>query len=110
MGLGLLIVLATAPFATGAADEAPFVVELAAKDGVFVPDRIVAPAGRRIKIKLRNDGRTQIEFENLDLHKEKVLGPGAHSFVAISPLRPGSYAFFDEFHPDTGRGWIVVKP
>jgi hypothetical protein len=63
----------------------------------------------RFKIVIRNEGREPIEFESLQLRKEKVLAPGALSFVVIAPLKPGEYDYFDEFHPDTSKGRIVAQ-
>lgn len=80
-----------------------------ARAGRFIPDTLNVPAGVRFKIVIRNEGRDAIEFESLQLRKEKVLAPGAASFVVIAPLKPGEYEFFDEFHPKTGRTRIVVK-
>lgn len=82
---------------------------LVAKDGRFTPSSLNVAAGTRLKITVRNEGRDAIEFESAPLRKEKVLAPGAESFVVIAPLKPGTYDFFDEFHPDTGRGRIIVK-
>ncbi|TCP11577.1 cupredoxin-like protein [Crenobacter luteus] len=82
---------------------------LEGKNGVFTPNRIEVPAGQRIKIELHNSGQSAIEFESLPLRKEKVLGPGASSFVVINPLSPGEYKFFDDFHPNTGKGVIVAR-
>lgn len=83
--------------------------ELEAKGGRFSPDTLHVQAGQRIKIVLHNAGDDAIEFESSDLKKEKVLAPGAASFVVIAPLKPGSYRFFDEFHPDTGQGRIIAE-
>lgn len=80
-----------------------------ARDGRFIPATLRVPAGVRFKIVIRNEGRDAIEFESLQLRKEKVLAPGARSFVVIAPLKPGSYDIFDEFHPDTSRGRIVAQ-
>lgn len=82
---------------------------VAAKGGRWVPEVLNVPARVRFKIVVRNDGPGAIEFESLELRKEKVLAEGAQSFVVIAPLRPGEYPFFDDFHPDTGRGRIVAK-
>jgi hypothetical protein len=41
--------------------------------------------------------------------KERVLGPGGQSFVIFAPLKPGTYPFFDEFHPDTAKGRIIAR-
>jgi hypothetical protein len=80
-----------------------------AKDGRLTPATLAVPAGMRFKIVIRNEGREPIEFESLQLRKEKVLAPGARSFVVIAPLKPGKYDYFDEFHPDTSKGRIVTK-
>jgi len=29
--------------------------------------------------------------------------------VVVNALKPGTYTFFDDFHPDTGKVRIVVK-
>ncbi|MDN3576406.1 cupredoxin domain-containing protein [Chitinimonas viridis] len=76
---------------------------ITAEHGRLSPAVLTVPAGQRIKLVLRNGGQSPIEFENLRLRVEKVLAPGASSFVVLNPLRPGEYQFIDEFHPDTGR-------
>jgi len=96
-----------APAQAGAAELPAYTV--VAKNGRLIPNILNVPAGVRFKIVVRNEGRDAIEFESLQLRKEKVLAPGAESFVVIAPLKPGEYDFFDEFHPDTGRSRIVVK-
>lgn len=79
------------------------------RGGKIEPSRLDVPAGRRIKFIVRNEGPGPVEFENLALRVEKVLAPGANSFIVIAPLRPGSYRFVDEFHPDTGWLDVVAK-
>ncbi|WP_374420445.1 cupredoxin domain-containing protein [Chromobacterium sp.] len=90
------------------ADEMP-VFKLVMKDGVFTPARLVVPAGKKFKVEVINAGKTPAEFESTPLRKEKVLGPGAESFLVFQPLSPGEYKFFDEFHMKTGQGVIVAK-
>lgn len=108
---GLRAVLGAALLAAaGAASAADaHTVTLVAKDGRFEPATLEAPAGTRIRIEIENAGDTPIEFESTPLRKEKVLAPGARSVVVIQPLDPGRYPFFDEFHPDTGRGELIVR-
>ena len=77
-------------------------------DGKLNPARIEVPAGQRIKIEVRNMGKGAAEFESVQLRKEKVLAPGADSFVVIAPLSPGEYKFFDDFHQQA-QGVIVAK-
>ncbi len=89
--------------------DAPFVVQIVARDGHFAPPNLEVPAGVRIKITISNEGKEPIEFESLPLKIEKVLAPGATSSVVINKLKPGQYPFWDEFHPDTSKGFIVAK-
>ncbi len=82
---------------------------IVAKDGRLLPERIEVPAGTKIKLTIKNEGTGPIEFENLDLRVEKVLAPGASSFLVLHPLKPGSYRFIDEFHPATGAMQLIAK-
>ena len=79
------------------------------KDGHITPARLEVPAGQKIKLTLHNEGPGPCEFENLDLRVEKVLAPGARSFVVIHSLKPGSYRFFDEFHSSTSEMLLIAK-
>jgi len=106
--LAAAALVAALPLAAFAADE-PATFKLVAKDGRFTPPNLEVPAGKRLRIEIVNEGSTPIEFESLPLKQEKVLGPGARSSVVIYPLKPGTYPFFDEFHPDTSKGVIVAK-
>ncbi|KUM02028.1 cupredoxin domain-containing protein [Chromobacterium subtsugae] len=94
--------------ASALAEEMP-VFKLEIKDGYFKPARLVVPAGKKFKVDVMNTGKTPAEFESTPLRKEKVLGPGAESFLVFQPLSPGEYKFFDEFHMKTGQGVIVAK-
>ncbi|MGI4856292.1 MAG: cupredoxin domain-containing protein [Janthinobacterium lividum] len=89
-----------------AADLPTFALEL--NDGKLTPARIEVPARTRIKIEITNAGKGAAEFESIQLRKEKVLSPGAKSFVVIAPLSPGEYKFFDDFH-QSAQGVIVAK-
>ena len=82
--------------------------QLEMKDGTLKPARIEVPSGQKIKIEIHNTGTAPVEFESIQLRKEKVLAPGASSFVVIAPMQPGEYKFFDDFHA-SAQGVIVVK-
>jgi hypothetical protein len=92
--------------AVQAADLPTFRLEM--NDGKLNPARIEVPAGQRIKIEVHNLGKGAAEFESIQLRKEKVLAPGAESFVVIAPLDKGEYKFFDDFH-QSAQGVIVAK-
>lgn len=85
------------------------VYEITSQDGKLTPSRIEVPAERKIKLVLINAGKGALEFEHPDLHIEKVLAPGARSFVVIHKLRAGRYRFIDEYHPNTAFCEIVAK-
>ena len=85
------------------------VFSIRALGGIFEPAMIEEPAGTPFKIEIENEGSDPIEFESTELHLEKVLAAGAKSYVVINALNAGTYTFFDDFHPDTGKVQIVVK-
>lgn len=89
--------------------QAPLVFEITSHDGKLTPSKIEVPAERKIKLILINAGKGALEFEHPDLHIEKVLAPGARSFVVIHKLRAGRYRFIDEYHPETAYCDIVAK-
>jgi len=90
------------------ADESPtFVIDL--KDGTIAPSTLEVPANSPLRLELRNSGSGPAEFESIELRKEKVLAPGATSFVVIRRLDPGEYRFFDDFHPDMPPATVVAK-
>ncbi|MEZ5617181.1 MAG: cupredoxin domain-containing protein [Rhodocyclaceae bacterium] len=91
-----------------AAGELP-TFEIVVDDGVFRPSRIEVPAGRRIKLVLVNKGPGPLEFENAEMHVEKVISAGARSFVVLPKLKPAEYEFVDEFNPITGVLTVIVK-
>lgn len=90
------------------ADELP-VFEVVAKDGRLIPAQLEIPGGQRVKLLIRNEGKTPIEFESVLLRIEKVLAPGANSFVMLPRLKPGQYVFVDEFHEDTAKLTVIAK-
>ncbi len=104
--LGLSISSAASGLAHG--EDAPeFTIEM--KDGAITPERLTIPAGKTVKIIVKNTGSTPAEFESRRLRKEKVLSPGAESFIVLRGLSAGEYPFFDEFHTDAKPGVIVAE-
>lgn len=106
LALGSLVIVNVLPWTSA---EELHTVTLVARDGRFTPETIEVAAGKRFKLVIRNEGRGPEEFESVELRKEKVLAPGATSFLVFAPLKPGAYRFFGEFHPDTAKGRIVAK-
>ena len=108
LATALLAVTMLLGFACARADDMP-TFELRILDGRFEPATLVVPAKTKFRLRIRNDGRGPAEFESDSPRKEKVLAPGASSFLIYYPLAPGRYPFFDDFHPDATRGEIVAK-
>jgi hypothetical protein len=104
--LGSLLLTAIAPAKAG--EDIPS-FRLECNNGVFKPQKLVVPAAKKFRIDLFNTGTEAIEFESLQLRKEKALNPGGNSFVVIYPLDPGEYKFFDDFHIKVGQGTLVAK-
>jgi Cupredoxin-like domain len=105
----LLVLAAFSRAEVAHADEAMPVFSIKALGGILEPAIIEVPAGIRFKIEIENEGSDPVEFENIELHLEKVLAGGAKSYVVINGLNPGTYTFFDDFHPNTGKVQVVVK-
>lgn len=77
--------------------------------GHFVPETLDVPADTKFRLLIKNEGPGAEEFESIELRKEKVLAPGASSFLIFQPLKPGTYKFFGDFHPKTAQGRIVAR-
>lgn len=78
------------------------------KNNQFIPSEVQIPTGVKVKLVVHNENQTPSEFESNQFHREKVVGPQQEITVYVGPLDPGSYEFFDDFHPQT-RGHLVVK-
>ena len=99
-----LFLASTAAFA----DDLP-TYKVLMKDGRIFPDTLEVPANTRFRLEVKNEGPGAAEFESLELKKELVLAPGVTRSTVFAPMKAGTYKFFDEFHPETGQGRIVVK-
>jgi plastocyanin len=101
VGLFLLVCGATA-----LADDPSFSILM--KNNQFIPSEVQIPPGVKVKLVVRNENSTASEFESTQFHREKIVPPEKEITVFVGPLDPGSYEFFDDFHPET-RGHLVVK-
>ncbi len=100
--------LLTLSIVTGVAAEDPtFSIEF--KDGTVSPLQLEVPANTRFRLELKNSGTSPAEFESTELRKEKVLAAGTTSVLVIRTLDPGSYPFFDDFHPDAPKAVLIAK-
>jgi hypothetical protein len=84
-----------------------FTIEL--KQHLFYPSRIEVPANQKVKLIIHNLDEQPEEFDSFDLNREKMIFAGRKAIIFIGPLKPGEYAFFGEYHPNTARGLVVAS-
>jgi len=94
----------TAPLALAAEDYL-----LTIKDHRFEPTTLTVPAGKKVKLTVKNLDATPEEFESHELNREKIVPGGGTVSIFIGPLKAGEYPFFGEFHEDTAKGVIIAK-
>jgi hypothetical protein len=83
--------------------------QIALKDHQFVPQTLTIPAGKQVKLTVKNEDATPAEFESHDFHAEKVVQGHGQIVLFIGPLQAGTYGFFDDFHEETTKGKLVAK-
>jgi hypothetical protein len=84
------------------------VFALTLKDHQFAPAELHVPANERFRIEVENLDPTSAEFESADLRVEKIVVGGGKITVFAGPLKPGTYKFFDDYHPDVAKGVIIA--
>jgi plastocyanin len=87
---------------------APASIAITLKDHRFTPAAFTAPPGVKVRIELTNLDAATEEFDSHDLKVEQLVTPHGHASFTIGPLKPGSYTFMGEFHPDTAQGRVTV--
>ncbi len=101
-----LLASATVAAPAQAADAPTYTLTL--KDHRFTPGQLSVPAGQRFRITLDNQDGSVSEFESYDMKFEKIVVGGGKITVWAGPLHPGTYKFFDDYHPDKATGTIVA--
>lgn len=107
--LATLLVGTVLAFAGGHSALAAEPVRLVLKENRFTPSEVTVKAGQRFQIEVHNQGTAPAEFESTDLRIEKVVVPGGKITVSAGPLRPGTYKFFDEYHPEAAGTLTAVE-
>lgn len=89
-----------------AADES---YSLTLKDHKFSPTELTIPAGKKVKVTVKNLDSTPAEFESDDFKAEKVIPAGKQVDVFVGPLKAGTYEFHDEYHEAESKTHLTVK-
>lgn len=90
-----------------AADEVEAAISI--KDHKFDPSEVKVPAGKAIKLTVKNLDASAEEFESKTLKVEKVIAGNGTAVIRLKPLAKGSYKFFGEFHEKTAQGVLIVE-
>ncbi|MGY2265914.1 cupredoxin domain-containing protein [Pseudomonas sp. SDO5561_S422] len=90
------------------AAQADQLVTLVIQNHTFSPSTFEVPAGERFRIQLTSHDESVDEFESYDMKFEKIIVPGNTITVFAGPLHPGTYAFFDDYHPDQAKGTVTA--
>lgn len=83
--------------------------EITIKDKVFTPNQITVKAGEPFRIKLTNANPMPVELESSKLGFEKVVSGFSDILVNVRAQAPGTYTFFDDFHPKETIGQVVAQ-
>lgn len=83
--------------------------EITLRDHKFEPAELKIPAGKDIKITVKNMDGAAEEFDSNDLGVEKIIAGNSTGIVRIKPLKPGTYAFYGEYHADTAIGQVIAE-
>lgn len=104
--LSVLLAMALMASVVRAGDEPTF--HLVLKDHQFNPANITVPAHTRVKLIVENQQDLPAEFESFPLNREKVVTGHNKIVIYLSPMDPGTYTFFDDFHRET-KGTVTAK-
>ena len=82
---------------------------LVIRNHLFEPEEVMAPAGQKFKLVVRNEDATPEEFESKTVKREKVVQGHSEIVINLGPLVAGTYDFVGEFHEATAKGRLVVR-
>jgi uncharacterized protein (DUF2141 family) len=104
LGLPVAAVLAAVLLVAGPVAAADNEIPLTIERNQFQPAEVKVKANTPFVLVITNKNPKAAEFESKDLRVEKVVPAGKTVNVRIRALKPGTYAFFDDFNQQaTGR-------
>ncbi len=86
-------------------------ITLVIENHTFSPKEVKVPAGKKIKLLVVNKDASPAEFESKPLNREKLIPAKSTATILLGPLKPGRYAFVEEYHETQAgaQGTIVVE-
>jgi plastocyanin domain-containing protein len=103
-----LLAAVVAVAGTAVAADAPPEIQLTIDKDQFQPSEVKVKANTPFVLVVTNKNTKAAEFESKDLRVEKVVPAGKTVSVRIRALKPGTYAFFDDFNK-AATGRIVAE-
>ena len=85
------------------------VYKIVIKGHKFMPEGLIIPANKKVRISIENKDPTAEEFESYDLNREKGVAANGKITLFVGPLKPGAYKYFGDFHPQTAQGRICAE-
>jgi plastocyanin len=106
-----LLSIALLSFVVGHVMAATEELTLTIQNHAFAPKEIKIPAGKKVKLRVVNKDATPAEFESKSLGREKVIAGNSTATINLGHLKPGRYAFVEEYHETeaAAQGTIVVE-
>lgn len=104
-----VLLFAAAALYTSSAVAADDSYSLTLKDHKFAPVGLTIPAGKKVKVTVKNLDATPAEFESDDFKAEKVIPAGKQVDILVGPLKAGTYEFHDEYHEAESKTRLTVK-
>jgi hypothetical protein len=105
--LPLALLLPSPALADAAGDEpSPYYITM--KNREFTPLELVVPTDQNLKIIVKNEDPSPIEFKSVVLDRHKIIPPGAEATITFFPLLRGTYNYYDNFNRDA-KGFITVQ-
>ena len=102
-----LVALLVAPAQVRSADEIEVTITI--KDHKFDPAEVRVPAGKLVKLTVKNLDASAEEFESKTLKVEKIVAGNGTVVIRLKPLAKGSHKFFGEYHENTAQGVLIVE-
>lgn len=101
----LTLAIVAAPIGASAQES----VELLIRNHRFEPAELHVPAGKKVRILVKNQDPESEEFESDDLNREKIIKGNSEAEIFVGPLDKGRYTFYGEFNQDTAQGVVVAE-
>jgi plastocyanin len=106
-GVMAIAILLAVPTPVSGADDVEVTISI--KDHKFDPTEVRVPAGRAVRLTVKNLDATAEEFESRTLKVEKVIAGNGTALIRLKPLAKGIHKFFGEYHEKTAQGMLIVE-